>query len=234
MCGDAVAITSYPDAVASCTALQPTLDDAPHISSVLPLGCGSAEGRRRPSLIGLVEAACGGADPEGQHRSAGRRHVVGDRRGHVGEYNGMLLEGPLGRLIDRGTDGLSHHAVANGEAVHPLANRHYRAGDVAAGDKGIVEPGQHCHILENVVQRVDRDRLVSHQDLTCSDSRQCGRPDRKALTRLALPCSQIVHGHIPSFHASPRRSRATSHDAKIQSIWLFTICTNGNALLHRE
>lgn len=149
-------------------------------------------------LIGLVKTAGGSPDPKRQYRGADRRHGVRDGRGHVGKQNGVLLERPLRRPIDRGSDGLPQYAVADGEAVHTISNGHHRSRHIAPGDDGVFKPGKQGHVLEKEVQRVDGNRFVPHQDLAARQRWQFGRSNRNWLPRFELPGSQIVHRHLKS------------------------------------
>jgi len=78
--------------------------------------------------------------------------------------------------------------------LNRATDRRDLTGDVAAENRGIVEPWQKRDVLQNPVEWVDRDGRVADQYLVRRQMRQSGDTDPQWLPRRFLPGGLISHG----------------------------------------
>ena len=98
-----------------------------------------------------------------------------DRRRHVVQHDRVVLERTLRRLIYGCPDRLSDDSIADLEPLDRATDRRDLTGDVAAENRGIVEPWQKRDVLQNPVEWVDRDGRVA--GINISFAARCGSGD---------------------------------------------------------
>ena len=94
-----------------------------------------------------------------------------------GPARSWVLERTLRRLIYGCPDRLSDDSIADLEPLDRATDRRDLTGDVAAENRGIVEPWQKRDVLQNPVEWVDRDGRVADQYLVRRQMRQSGDTD---------------------------------------------------------
>ena len=135
-------------------------------------------------MVGLEQAGGRGRERQRQHGGLLEGKVVGDRRNHVSQKDGVFLEGALGGTVAVAFQAGRHtqDAVAPLQACHVHADLDHLAGHVPADHRWKRQPGQDqpVGVGGDRVDRVDRDGAYPDHDLVGPGHGVGRRPDPEA------------------------------------------------------